>query len=93
MPTLTTHPDRASRYRRQAIRSSSGQWRDIGKRKSLILGARRDTRPRPSASLFVFPADAAANMGSMEPIGPHEGETCISRAVFDGGVHETEVTA
>jgi len=29
----------------------------------------------------------------MEPIGPHEGETCISRAVFDGGVHETEVTA
>ncbi len=32
-------------------------------------------------------------MKSMEPIGPHEGETYISRAVSDGVVHETEMTA
>ncbi len=39
----------------------------------------------------VFLADAEANMQSMELIGPHEGDTFISRA--DRMVHKTEMTA
>ncbi len=38
-----------------------------------------------------FPSRRRGHYGSMEPIGPHEGDTFISRA--DRMVHKTEMTA